>query len=604
MRNKYNQLGDILNATDAQERQRAVKIALKNSDDLDASALNQYSLEFGPWVEEIPILENGKKKQRKKGKKLRKSLINILATKNRISMEKGDELIAAVNNCKSIDELKALHDGKTHHRFKYKDKIYNITTPDLNKRAKKAKLPPQTLSVVYKNRETYLKKKQRADRLALGLNAVVSIFGIGLLGAIATMAILPLMPLAAFIPTLVVFALLGGYVEGFVYHGYVQKFCRNLVRGFFESIENNLLNRVHGKQKWLTMSADEQKAFLKSNHVDRMTEVLYRNLGRKQWLSLSKEERKDTLAQHRKELITKKFLAVAIMPIGMASGVGFASLLFTQFAGLLTFFGIVSGIAAVAAPWALAVVVGPIYGMIMYSMIHNAIKNNVFLQMRDNARALFKRKEGQSTAAYVGLCILKSLGFLAVLAISVTATVFSAGAWLEGSVGFFSAAVGLVDSVATKIGWAIGAVFLGTGLWFSIEKSLDTAKELMNLSFKGIKHMFSSPKRFFSSLLDSIPLAVHFVATGATDALGTEVVLNIPPSTHAKLAVTAIGIAEEALVDVKDYGDGHSHDHAGHSHGGLSGHLGSLCKSVASLFSCKKKREEVDMQISPKLKSR
>jgi len=628
----FTQLEAINTAQDAVAREQAVdaaKKSVKKIPDLidaveDADALEEYSEQFGAWVDGIPhLMQSPKKKAKKKSKKLLLSLINIAALRNRVKTETKDEFIEEINRCKNIKELAMLSKGKSSYHFPVKDeagvkKTIRIVMPTLEDRAARIKMTDDEFLTIYSKRNAYLKKKKLADRFALGLNAVLSILGVGLICGIAIMAILPLMPLAAFIPVLIVFSLLGGYVEGFVYHGYVQKFCRNVVRGFLETIENNILNREYGKKKWLLMSQKERDSYLKKMHASEANEAMYRDLGRKVRLTLTKEERKQALKKHHTEIMIKKILVIAAIPVGIASGVGFAGLAFTQLLGLLPILGVATGIVTVAAPWALAIIVGPLYAMVMYSMIHRAIKNNVFMQMKENAIALFKRKEGQSMAAHVALCALKLLGLGAILAISVAATVFTAGAWLESSVSFFAAAVGLIDLIANKIGWVIGAVFLGTGLWFSLEKGLDTAKSMWD-SFahaleKGFSSpkVFSSPKNFFKACLNFIPFIIHLVGTGAVAALGTDAVGELPKKigdTWSKILVTSIGTTEEGLVDWKDYGGGHKHEkggHCDHSHGDVASDVVSVFKGVGTFFArCfgkKKKKVEEQIDISPSLR--
>lgn len=589
----FDQLEAINTAIDTDARERAVEAAKRSvkkipgliDTEKDDDALEAYSEQYGAWVYDIRRLAAAtKKKEQKKLRKLLLSLIDVVALRNQVKTETKEEFIEEINRCKNAKALAMLSSGKSSYHFSARDKddvkkTFRIVIPTLKDRATRTQMTQDEFLLIYNQRNDYLRKKKIADRVALGLNAVLSILGVGLICGIAIMAILPVMPLAAFIPVLIVFSLLGGYVEGFVYHGYVQKFCRNAVRGFLETIENNVLNRELGKKKWMTLKPQERKAHL---------------------------------AKHRTEIIIKKSLAIAAIPIGIAAGVGFAGLAFSQLVGLLSVVGVTAGIVTVAAPWALAVIVGPLYAMVMYSMIHRAIKNNVFIEMKKNAIALFKRKAGQSMAAHVALCALKLLGLAAILAISVAATVFTAGAWLESSVSFFAAAVGLVDLIANKIGWVIGAVFLATGLWFSIEKGLETAKSMLDFSLHSIKKVFSSPKNFFKACLNFIPFIIHVVGTGAVAALGTDAVGELPKvigNTWAKITVTMVGTAEEVLVDLKDYSGGHKHEkggHCDHSHGDVASDVVSVFKGIGGFFSRhfgKKKEKVVEepVDILPKL---
>lgn len=592
-------LNDIREAADWRAREDAVGKAKHAAEkilagkELPESTLDEeeltadseyYKDTYGNWVLTPPA-------KRKKRKKQLAALISLTSIQNQIEQDSVGNLIKQIQRCKNINELKRFERGHVLHGVKipaYADRLVQLT------KEKKIDVKKQKrITASLEKKRAVLRKKRTADRVAIGLTAILSILGVGLTCGIAMVMILPVMPLAALIPVLIVFTLLGGYVEGFVFYDYVKRFCRNILRGFWHSIDNHILNR------------EAKKLQLKDRH------------------DLSHKQIAHILFRSRKESIIKKVITIASIPFAIAAGVGFTALIFSQVASFLPLIGILGGVAAVAAPWALAAVVGPLYAIIMYSMIYQAIKHNIFAKIKNLIVDLFVYKDKQGNtwsnlsskqkAKHVGLCILKGFGIAIVLGISVLATVLSAGAWLQSSVSFFTTALGVIETAANAIGWAIGASLIATNLWFSIENSLETVKTFTQVSWRRFKaaciDTITHPKKLGLALLSFLPFAIHVAGTGAVDSLGTDAVgFGEALGEAAKPIAGTIGILEEVEVDAHAMPgikkDKHEDNHEGHHHGNVK----MLYKMGLGLFHHKhqhndKYEKELPLRRTPGLKT-
>lgn len=506
------------------------------------------------FIDEIPdLLASENEAQIKKAKKRLANLLRIAAQRNIPRWETREDLINQMRHTKSASAFQHLIEG---------EKILGYQMIGLNarfaaSRSKQIESDKEFISVFSKRKE-YLRKKQIADRLALVINAFVSVCGVGMIAAIAMMTVLPVMGLALSIPVLLALSLAGGYTEGYVYHGYVQKFCRQMMVGFFVGIDREALNR-----------GAEKKA-----KVDRH--------------SLTKEEKKQILDKTFAQRLTKKIFTVLAFPLSLAAGVGFMTLAFSQLISFLPAALLVGTPALIAFPWVLALLLAPMYAIVMCGMLYKAIKKNIFAQIIEHFKNLYSYKVAlaknpqRSKPMHVFLCCLKTIAVMLIIGITIGATLATAGAWFEGSVNFFAAALKMADMMASKISYAIGAVFVGSTIWLSTEKSLGTASALSDLTWNKVKaafsKTFSSPKEFFKAAPNFVMWLFHIVGNAAVTQLGAEAT-SMPRPVAATLE-----LIEEAAVDGKDavldqhddstlyekYSYGHRYQvkthHHGHSH--------------------------------------
>ena len=520
--------------------------------------------------------------------------------RNIMSWETIDNLQRQVTLTKSHSALKTLHNGEV---------IAGYQAPSLKERFDKAKESAKKAAVILlkedksidysvfdqfeKEKLVYLNKKRWADKLAMVLNAIVSLLGVGLVGALAMVAVLPVIGITLSVPVaigvLIVTTLLGGYTEGFVYFEYVQKFCRQLFVNFFDGIDNKILNREAYK---------------------------YKNYKKRDRHALNDHERAEILKEYNIEGNIKKTLVVLSFLVSIAAGVGYMGLLFTEISFFLTVNGLIAAVPAlVFVPWVLAAIVAPAYAIVMCGMLYKAIKDNYLVKIKNHIVDLFsykKANEKHKEAAedrgetdikdlsygwHVFTYLWKSALVLLVLSFSAVAVVATAGLWLETSVNFFAATVGLAEKAADIIGKVIWGIYLATTLWFCADKSLKTANSVAHLPEHikdSFKDAFSSPKKFFSAMCNWTLMIFHIAGNAAVAALGS--VAKILKSALSKVAQQGIAAAADAgsefFIDAGDaagindhhhhssyakFGLGqlytekekHDHDHHAHSHGNI-----------------------------------
>lgn len=561
------------------------------------------------WIDEIQVLllSTDQVKQKKAQKKLA-ALIKIISMRNIASWETVASLRRQITLTKSFEELKKLRDGAV---------IEGYQMPSLEKRfdaAKKRdrradyfldpynKNPDDYAEMEYKEfynsivREKfkYLNKKKFADQLAKILNVTVCILGIGMLSALAFVAILPVLnvfvvPFAA-IGILAGASLVFSYTEEPVFYAYIQKFWRQFFVGFFKGIDNTILNR---------------RAYKEFKKRDRHALL------------------PDEIDYIKKKYASERYIKYALVGfsfiVSAAAGFGFLGLLFTEIAEVFTALGFISVATITVMPWVLAAIAAPIYAMVTAGMLYKAIKNNYFEVAINHIKDLFSyervkekaAKEGKpaiSLAAHVGLCLLKSLGLGIVLAFSFVAVFATAGLWIQTNINFLTAAVGVIENVANILGWIIGGFHLFETLWFCVEKSLGTVNTIFNNNnFKEVsKETFSSPKKFFMGLPSMLFFACHLVGNAAVAILGalSSIFNGIKVAISEMIKALLVGSAEiisEAIIDAGDTighahhsayeehnlgrffteAKKHHHDHDGHSHGNIVKSSVHAVKTVA-----------------------
>lgn len=465
------------------------------------------------WLAQIPsitsALAEAKREERKKAKKKLMLLIKIASLKSITRWETVEQLKKQVHKTKAIDALNELIEGqKILISPKDNPTLRYFQAPTLQERylqAWKRSLRPGDAatqftafeSATIKPRHVYLRKKNDADSVAMGLNFFVSLFGVGLISAVAMMEALPALGRRIMLSIFSGATVTGGYAEGFVYYGYIQKFCRAMADGFFKRGIDRSVYKKYAKDWYgcelYELTKDQFEKIKKASRVARYTRYI---------------------------------LSIIAAPFALAAGVGFMGLAFSQVLELLTVYLLVtSPIILTIVPWAVAVMVIP-YAALMYGMLYKAIKDNIFKKIWEGAKEFFGKGDKRLLLIKIPLVIL-------VVAISVVATLFTAGAWLQSSISFFHVAfraIGLVanyvEPVITGIGRAIGVIFLLSNLMFSSDKSIKTANGLFNTNWKkaGLSFVdaFTSPKKIFKGFLKYFPLAFHIAGNAAVAAKGSE----------------------------------------------------------------------------------
>jgi hypothetical protein len=537
--------------------------------------LKPYAAIYGEWVQEIPaLLFSTKHEEKKKLRKRLNDLTHLVYLASCLDFETEAELLKRIQHAKSVKELDALEKGRV---------IQGKQIPSLKERLQAAcKRNEHVVSDVMtrrfdsekKAKRRYLERKQRADKIATRLAATLSSLGVGLVSGIAMVLIMPLLwpaiPIGGFIGAFLGFTFFGSFTEFFVYRGYVQTFCRQCVRGFFNSIDNHIYNREASKH-------------LKLKHATKY--------------DLSDLDKKQLRKQFRGERIAKRILILCCIPLALGAGIGFMGLVFSQVVAVLPLLGILAGGIYIAAP--LAILTAPLFAFMMYGMLFKAVKNNIVGQMwnrflkailyeapKDHPELTFGKLTLLQKILHVAAAFGKVVGGLSVLGISFFATAFTAQAWLESSINFCAF---LGRTVAHYIGSAVGIVFLGVNYFFSVDKGLKTMSALFVPFVKlgagvghGVKEMFKHPGAFFKAgcvglfrgikhvvlhPLDTLAwclekfinlfcLCVHLsgtsaVATQGTEAFALEKWVGSDPLVNKFLA-GATEFTEEAMVDLYD----------------------------------------------------
>jgi hypothetical protein len=489
------------------------------------------------------------------------TLIEITTIQRHIEIEKAEDLAKEIRRAKNIAQLKRLKIGTVKNEVKipsFEERVKFIEEDTVNKKnnRKSDGSLTQSLNLIYQNKLALLHKKKFADILSILLTTVIAV-GVGFIGGVAIMLILPTMGLAAFIPTFIFFAIAAGVTEGLVYHPYNKKFCRGiLANGFFEKIENNVLKR-------------EAK---KLNLLDRH--------------DLTKKQKKNRLIRYRNEIKFKKICAFLAGIIAILAGIGFTALVFSHIVAFMTLIGVTGG---VVIPAFFAVAIGLSYAFVMYSMLYKAIKNDSFIKIKKSIVDLFSIENWANLssgkkAQHLFTFLIKITALALILAISIAATVFTAGAWLSSSVGFFHTAIGLTIPVADKIAKAITAVMLVTTLGFNIENSLATAKTFAQIHWHKLSHtilhLFKHPGKLVGALLNFIPFIIHVAATGAIAVQGATT------NFFEKIFAGLVGTSSEILVDlhaVVESDENHANHCHDHNHD-VTGTIGKAIKKIADAW--------------------
>lgn len=527
------------------------KGSINSSTEIDEiEDLTEYGNTYGNWVTELPTLlrQATKNSSLKKAKKCANNLVKLVTAHRKIEIETQGQLIKEILRAKSKAELERIKNGYSINHVKIpsmQERMQYIAQRQSNKRnylLKKSE--PSDLSAISKKVDYFYEKKRRllrnkklADILAFLLTLVISA-GVGFLGGVAIMLILPAMGLPAFIPTFITFAIVAGFTEGLVYHQYNKRFCRGVIAdGFFKKIEDFILNREAKKLK------------LKDRH------------------DLTAKQKKRIIRQRPMEVKIKKASAIFALPLALLAGVGFSALIFTHIMAFMGLLGISSG---VMLPAILAMVIGATYAAVMYSMFYTAIKKNFFSQIKDQIISLFTHKRWQELNklqkfGHLLTCIIKLLGLALVLATAIAATVFTAGAWLNSSVAFFHAALGFTSMVANRIAVGIATVMFGTTFWFNVENSLQTVKTFAQLSWHNLSHniveLIKHPSKLLSAVLNIVPFIIHIIASGAVAVQGASA------NPAQKIFAGSSAISSEFLVDCHavighdEHDEEHHHDH-------------------------------------------
>lgn len=519
----------------------------------------QYA-EYGAWVASIPGLI---KTNKKLAKKYLRALVECIARKNEITRETPEALIRKIKRCKSLEALEALEAGK------------NISQP--KQETEEGKKYVYRLSVSLEDRIThlaanladnggsirdalaeqrkYLERKKLADKIAWWLTIVLCMLGIGVVCGVVMFMALPAMGIVG-----TLFASAGiGYVEVPVFYGFIKRSLRNLfVRGVFQAIDNNLLNQLakeEGKKDRHDYKKEEQEQKLNSGATWWWRRIKY-----------------------------------ALTSVGglltIAATVGFSGVAYTQVLAVLPLIGITAGVGLVIIPWFFAIISLP-YFFVMFDNIYRAIKNNIFKQIGEQVKSVYVHDNwsalsGEARAIHILKCFGKSLVVALILGIVVIATVFTAGAWLQGSASFFMSAFNVANSIAEKIGIVIGSIQLATNLGFNLENCFKTVQRFAKIA-KGAGNSIRAyvnesiemvnaepylPKkvgialwRIFRPLVKFGPLILHIIGIGFFTSKGKEAEILQPMLGANETVNTAVAVTTAAVCEGLE--DSHTllHDH-------------------------------------------
>ncbi len=558
---------DQIKAADSKAlREAAVEAAI---DEISGVASNEkwdeYA-EYGDWVNDIPQLIFTDKK---KAKKYLKTLIDIIARKNKASRDTAEKLIRRIKRCHSIEELNELEAGEVEYHPGQEDadgnkKVFNISLP-LQDRIQDLYLnkdvAPDVILLIedeLAKQRKYLERKKLADKIAWPLTIVLCLLAIGVVGALVIFAALPAIGIAG----LVIGAGIIGYVEIPVFYGYVKRSLRNLfVRGVFQSIDNNLLNQA----------ADEMS--LKDRHAltDAQKNAVL-NTGAGWWW------------RRIKYALTSLGGLLAI-----AATIGFSALSYMQVLEALPLLGITAGAATVILP-AFIAIISALYFFVMFDNIFQAIKKNIFKQIWHQMKEMWQKSSGKE-------CAIKCVVAALVLLIAVVATIFTAGAWLQSSADFFTRAFGIADFIAEKIGLVIGGIQLVTTFGFNVENCFKTVGRLgdlikgakgkvvayINEAKEKVEAQSSVPKKvglvawyILKPLIWITPLTLHVFAIGMVAALGADAFVLKPILGASEWLNKMVAVLTQAISELLE--DSHTlmHDHShdkdcGHDHHGERG---------------------------------
>jgi hypothetical protein len=318
-----------------------------------------------------------------------------------------------------------------------------------------------------------------------------------------------------------------------VYRPYIEEFCYTLIRfRFFTSIEDAIIKNdkalLNGK-KWEALSIVE-----KNNALT--------------------DSRKEILARHRTELLIKKTAVVLAVPVAIAAGVGFAALAFSQVLQLLLFFGVAGGVATFICPWAIAIPIGIIYGIVMYAMIHKAIENNLFGKIWSDIKSLFahdnnwEKMSRKEKWQFVIACCVKAIFIFLILSCAIVGNIFTAGTILQKSAIFLHASLGIIQTASNAIAGAILAVTLVTNFGFNLENSVETVKTVSEITWQKTKSFITNPKNLGKTLVNGFAFLVHVIGCGAVAAQGVPGFLGMG-STASSVVGASTGTLGEALCD-------------------------------------------------------
>lgn len=383
----------------------------------------------------------------------------------------------------------------------------------------------------------------------IGILTLLLASGISFAGTVAMISLFNL-SLAVLLPIFVGLFICGGLPEASVYHPYLRRFARLCQRGFFESIEHHILKKAIKKEiKESIKEINGENEAIKT--FDKKKKTLFKRAlkqeASKQFNRLKQKKSPyldDLRKKHANELRFKKAAALLAFPIAACTAIGFSALIFTQMGEFLAMLGVASGLALSLTPWTIAIPIGIIYALAMYAMIHQAIKKNIFKEIKHKIVDLFqfKNENNHTPLTHLALCLLKAVGLGIVLAVAICATLFTAGAWLHTSVSFFTNALHIVEGTARALAWPIFAMMNLTAFSFSIENSLKTVKTLCDIDYvtignaiknvfihpidttlyvlKGLYHAATHPVDTLAVLVGKISFlifcGIHFVSVGAT----------------------------------------------------------------------------------------
>lgn len=568
----FKYLNDINSAKNKADRKAAATAAAAQIPSLTGDENWEDYTQYGEWVNSLPELI---KNQREQAEFYLLDLIEVVKLKNKIfSEDKAEKLRLKIKRCKSLDELKALETVSIPYEFEYQDDFGNkfishpvITLEDrIENLNKKDDLDDNGWSIRFAlaNQKKYLSAKHTADKWAWPLTIVLCMLGIGMVCGVAMFAAWPVMGVVGFLAASAVI----GYVEIPVFYSFIKRSLRNIfARGVFESIDNRLLNdlaKEEGRKDRHAFDDNEKEARL--------------NSGATKWW---------------------RYLKYTLTSVGglvtLISTFGFAALAYTQILEVLPLIGITAGIGMVAIPCFFAIVSIP-YFFVMFDNIYRAIKNNIFLQIWQQIKDVyymngFTTASGKDQFIHLLKCLGRSVVVALVFAIVVAATVFSAGAWLQGSVNFVAGTLGIANAIAEKIGMLIGSIQLATNLGFNFEncfKTIGRLDEVFKNTGKGVKSYFVNvaerveaepfiPKKVGIAVWSVLrlivkfgPLMLHVFGVGMLSAQGTEAFILKPllgGSETASIIVAASTQAMcEALEDTHTLISDHSHDDEEHDH--------------------------------------
>jgi hypothetical protein len=329
--------------------------------------------------------------------------------------------------------------------------------------------------------------KQTSKWSATGIFTVGVITAFGLLSYYGMLVILPLVGLGV-----VAFAL-AGFIDGQVFLDNIEKgidYLKLIGDEGLDTLVTKALDAELTKQEtytsdWFANDYRTQKEIIKNLAPGIEKENAEKRLRRMQKYMLAKvHSRKpndSALVQamrHQVPALKRKILFLKLStPLCIIAGIGFG------FATAAALSATIIGTLAAASffVWPLAVIAGIGYAFLIYHTIADFISNDKLQKWSNKIKQWFKKNEGEKTSKFVARITLTALLLTLVAALSVIATVATAGTWwvaVKAGVLLLPGVVPLAGSIISNPLVILSSI---ANLAFTVKNSFKSIKNIMGL---------------------------------------------------------------------------------------------------------------------------